>query len=194
MEKKIHFIFQKFFPCRKYAEFGNIFCLTRLIPKLLMKYRESLGHLSFFFGKFPSSPTIKKVSHQLNSLAELNFLVISHTCKSCACPRPWALPKHLYLTWPSPSCRQGIKPFHYKHFHVSRTSHPTQIYPEHGQTGHQYLLLKLTHFSAKMFNSFWCCFSSEFSDTVQPSFRTFAKSSTYAHFRPSPCSSSVVFY
>lgn len=91
------------------------------------------------------------MSQLLNSL---NFLVVSHTCKSCACPCAWALPKHLCL----------------------------------------YLLLKLTHLLAKVFGTFWCCFSFEFSDVEQPSFRAFAKLSIYSHFKPSPCSSSIVFH
>lgn len=67
---------------------------------------------------------------QLNSLAELNFLGISHTCKSCGCPCAGDLSKHLCFTWSSPSCRQGIQTFHnglsgaQTHFCVSHTSTP----------------------------------------------------------------------
>lgn len=76
-----------------------------------------------------------------------------------------------------------------RHISVSRTFLcPTHIPPHQGlfwfcsERG-QYLLLKLTHLPAKVFGSFWCCFFFEFPGMVQPSFRAFAKLSTYSQFQ-----------
>lgn len=45
--------------------FGDVFCLTQLVPKFLMKYRKSLSRSSFLLESFPHLHGFRKVSQQL---------------------------------------------------------------------------------------------------------------------------------
>lgn len=189
MEKKIHFNFKIFFSCWKYAGFGNIFRLTRLSPKLLMKYRESLSHFhSFWKVSFICTDLGGELPAKLLSRAKFPW-DFSHLQKLCVpmCRRP-VQTSLFYLVLSLMQARDSTLPQGTQWCsdtflcltHIPPHQDLFCFYSEHGQAGHQYLLLKFTHLGAKMFASFWCCFSFEFADMVQPSFREFAKLSTYS--------------